>query len=167
MCIKNTSNNKSQKKQQGAEIIEFAILVPILLLFFAAFLEFGVGFSDKAVIADASRTAARDFIRGNTNPWCAVNSVLNSSVSWGTGKHYICKPDLCPGDPDLEYETCECDINSSSGTTNPGDEITANINCSFQFRLLGPMMDLVNILSDDFNPSINLSGTTKMRMLPN
>lgn len=161
-------NFKSIKKQRGVEIIEFALIVPILLLFFVAFLEFGIGFSDKAVIADASRAAAREFIRGNPpeSPWCAANSTLESSISWGASGRYKCPQCIDSlSAKTVAYQECTCTPSTLSLLT-PGTEVTVAISCPFQFRLLTPLMTITKIIPEKFNPNITLSSTTKMRILP-
>ena len=43
----------------GASAIEFAIILPVLILFLFGIIEFGILFYDKAVITNASREGAR------------------------------------------------------------------------------------------------------------
>jgi Flp pilus assembly protein TadG len=47
------------KCQQGASAVEFAIVLPLLLLFVFGIIEFGILLYDKAVITNASREGAR------------------------------------------------------------------------------------------------------------
>ncbi|HET8730523.1 MAG TPA: TadE family protein [Moraxellaceae bacterium] len=47
---------------QGAAIIEFALVLPILLILFFGIVEFATALFDKAVITNASREAARSGI---------------------------------------------------------------------------------------------------------
>lgn len=49
----------SRKKQKGVAAVEFAIVLPILLLVIFATVELGVALYDKAVITNASREGAR------------------------------------------------------------------------------------------------------------
>ncbi len=49
----------SQARQRGVAAVEFAIVLPILLLIIFGIVEFGVALYDKAVITNASREAAR------------------------------------------------------------------------------------------------------------
>jgi Flp pilus assembly protein TadG len=47
------------KDQKGASAVEFAILLPVLLLVLFGIIEFSVAFYDKAMITNASREGAR------------------------------------------------------------------------------------------------------------
>ena len=50
------------KCQRGASAVEFAIVLPLLLLFIFGIIEFGILFYNKAVITNASREGARTAI---------------------------------------------------------------------------------------------------------
>ena len=49
----------SIQRQKGAEIVEFALVLPLLLLILFGIMEFGIVFFDKAIITNASREGAR------------------------------------------------------------------------------------------------------------
>ena len=53
---------KLKRIQAGAEIVEFAVILPFLLLVMFGIMEFGLVFYDKALITNASREAARSGI---------------------------------------------------------------------------------------------------------
>ena len=50
------------KCQQGASAVEFAIVLPLLLVFIFGIIEFGILLYDKAIITNASREGARTAI---------------------------------------------------------------------------------------------------------
>ena len=47
------------KNQKGAAIVEFAIVLPLILMFLFGILEFGLLMYNKAMITNASREGAR------------------------------------------------------------------------------------------------------------
>lgn len=49
----------NQRRQRGVAAVEFALVLPILLLIVFGIVEFGVALYDKAVITNASREGAR------------------------------------------------------------------------------------------------------------
>ena len=51
-------------RQRGAEIVEFLITLPVILLILAIFVDFGAALTDKLVLTDAARAATRVAIRG-------------------------------------------------------------------------------------------------------
>ena len=67
------------KKQSGAQLVEFAILLPILVVVIFSAIEFGFMLYDQAVITNASREGARAGVVGviqgsgySGYPSCAV-----------------------------------------------------------------------------------------------
>lgn len=54
--------NIRRDRQRGAAVIEFALVVPLLLLFLFGIIEFSVILYDNAVVTNASREAAREWI---------------------------------------------------------------------------------------------------------
>lgn len=70
-------------KQSGAAIVEFAIVLPVLLIFIFGIIEFGFLLYDQAVITNASREGARSgvvyAIRHNASG--ANSTVQNNAVS--------------------------------------------------------------------------------------
>jgi hypothetical protein len=57
----NTAINK-RNFESGAALVEFALVVPLLLLFLFGIIEFSVILYDNAIITNASREAAREWI---------------------------------------------------------------------------------------------------------
>lgn len=50
-----------KQKERGAAVVEFALVLPLLLLIVFGIIEFSILFYDKAVITNASREVAREF----------------------------------------------------------------------------------------------------------
>ncbi|KVA09668.1 hypothetical protein WI42_24250 [Burkholderia ubonensis] len=53
------SGEMRSKKEKGVAVVEFAIVLPLLLLITFGLIEFGIAIYDKAVVTNASREAAR------------------------------------------------------------------------------------------------------------
>ncbi|SDB29058.1 TadE-like protein [Desulfonatronum thiosulfatophilum] len=60
-------SKKSYAQQNGIAMIEFAIMLPLLLLFFLGTLEFGLLYYNKQVITNATREGARSGITGKND----------------------------------------------------------------------------------------------------
>ena len=54
-------------RQRGAAAVEFAVILPLLVVLVFGMIEFGIMFYNKAVITNASREGARAGITGLTN----------------------------------------------------------------------------------------------------
>lgn len=50
-------------RQGGSEVIEFALILPFILLLFFGIVELALGFHDQAILVEASRAAAREGVR--------------------------------------------------------------------------------------------------------
>ena len=84
--------------QNGAAMVEFAIVLPLLLILVFGIIEFGVMFYDKAVITNASREGARAGITGLGDPeikqivlnYCNVNLInLDGNDAFDPNKIFI------------------------------------------------------------------------------
>jgi hypothetical protein len=75
-------------RQRGAEIVEFILVLPFILIVFFAVVELGVGFANQAVLANAARAAAREAIRARDDSAeleTAVRDVVERSmIAWKT-----------------------------------------------------------------------------------
>ena len=83
---------RPMKRQRGADIVEFIITLPIMMIVFFVILGLGVVVCDWAIVASASRAATREAIRtpDNTEVWRAADDVLRSLITWTGTSPYIC-----------------------------------------------------------------------------
>ena len=111
-------------------MVEFAIVLPLLLILICGVIEFGVMFYDKAVITNASREGARAGITGVKNPdiedivkdYCNFNLINLSYNDFD--------PDTDPND----------DISISIDGSN---DLTVKVEYSYDF-LLGSILGFSN-----------------------
>lgn len=71
---------KSLKNEKGQSLVEFAIILPILLLVVMAILEFGMMLNNYLTIQNAAREGARVGIAGGTDTQIQ-NDILATSPS--------------------------------------------------------------------------------------
>lgn len=86
---------KRRSRQRGAETVEFAITLPVILLLLFGIVETSVGFFDQAILTNASRAAAREAVRaappdGNWAAWdpsaqaeAAAREAPQRMFTWG------------------------------------------------------------------------------------
>lgn len=132
------------KGQKGASAVEFAIVLPLLIVLVFGIIEFSVALYDKAMITNASREGARagivfsdprisdDEIRGVVNTYC--------------GSHLITF-----GGPTGITTTIERE------GPNPGDSLTVRVAYQYTFLILPSFVT-------DFTEGINMLAETVMRM---
>ncbi|MEJ2424351.1 MAG: TadE/TadG family type IV pilus assembly protein [Candidatus Thiodiazotropha sp.] len=128
--------------QRGAEIVEFLVTLPVILIVLAIVFDFGVALSDQSILTNATRAAAREVIQGASDLQAqqAANQITQSLLS------------RAAADP-LPTVT----VNRTG--LNPGDPVSVSITHEFAFFILP------SFLADVTN--INLGATTVMNMLPN
>jgi len=103
------------KEQKGAAIVEFAIVLPLLILLLMGAIEFGILYYNKQVITNASREGARAGIIAYGRDLYSNDAAICELV-----KNY-CKSHLITfsGSPDLECSDITLDplegVRSSSG----------------------------------------------------
>lgn len=122
--------------QCGAQIIEFAFVLPILLLFLLLIIDFGFIVYNKAVITNASREAARYGTVLAATPWStssvaavACNYAKNSLIGLKSGTH----TSTCTGSADPSIV-----VSNPNGNVPPqfSDPITVVVTYSYSGFLL-------------------------------
>ena len=134
------------KSEKGAAAIEFAIVLPVLVLLIAGIMEFSILLYDQAVITNASREGARAGIvfshpnlisdaeiQAVVNNYCAGNMITFGAASGATTSV------------------------SRAGSGSAGDSMTVSVNYHYDFLVIP------NFLSG-LAGGINLAGQTVMRM---
>jgi Flp pilus assembly protein TadG len=129
------------KREDGAAAIEFAILLPILLMILFGIIEFGFALYGKEVITNASREGARAGIvigipRPSEDQIKEVVSSYLTNFGWDAGKAEITVP------------TGPCEEFS--------DPLQVELKYPFSFLVLPSLVT-------DFSKDITLSSTTEMR----
>ena len=135
---------KMRNRQGGAAAIEFAAMLPFLVILAFGIIEFGIMFFNKAVITNASREGARAGITGITNTqietivknYCNANLINLGAIN---------QNDLDPvSDSD----------DSISISTDAQNDLTVKIEYGYDF-LLGPLLGF---------STTKIEGRTVMRM---
>ncbi|QBQ98307.1 TadE/TadG family type IV pilus assembly protein [Paraburkholderia pallida] len=96
-----------RRDQRGAAVVEFALILPLLLLIFFAIVEFGFILYDKTAITSASRAAVRQAVAFGENS-TGTPVYLTASTVQGIAQNGL----------------STMLINFASGTTTPGVTIT-------------------------------------------
>ncbi len=146
------------KRQRGAQAVEFALVLPLLVLIIFAVIDFFLLAYNKAVITNASREAARRAIILTTADWSeptvrqvACNHLRNALVSIGTTP--IASD--CGGatDPRIEVEPA----------TAPGfsDTVSVTVRYTVQGFTLGSLWNLGN-QDNSVGAPVEVSATTRM-----
>ncbi len=132
--------------QRGAELIEFAFILPILLLIIAGITDFGFAFKEYEVLTNAAREGARL----GTLPGYSVADVTARVKSYAAGSG------LATTTPPLTVTPTFTTIPVGAGTA-----LAVHVQVSYvhQFVILGP---LATLTGGTFN-NVTLTASSTMR----
>lgn len=132
--------SRGSRRQQGAEIVEFMITLPVILIVLAILFDFGALFSDQIILNNAARVAAREVISGATDieAQAAADRVTQSLLAHGGSS----LPTI---------------VVNRSGTA-PGSLVTVTVNHTFNFLMLPGFASSA--------ASFTLTARVRMNMLP-
>jgi hypothetical protein len=152
--LSRSSLERSEQGQRGVAMVEFAIILPLLLVLTFGIIEFGLVLYNKQVITNASREGARAGIVAADPRYDAtyIESVVDTYVAdnlvtFGADK-----------DPDVY-------VNGYSSNPSLGDELKVDVEFDYQFLVLPPLLSLLSAVSDDFSgwSPLTLRASTLMR----
>jgi len=144
-----TRATDAANRQHGLAAMEFALILPLLLLVVFGVVGFGIAILDKVVITNASREAAR-----NGTVYRGVNLRPTAAQVRGVATSY-CSQNLVSFNGN---RTCTVTLSSDPATLVSGGDLTVTVTYPFAFIGLG----------DDINPfgaagGLTLSASTTMR----
>lgn len=143
------------KNEDGGSLVEFAILLPILLLILGGIIDFGALYYNKQVLTNASREGARvGIVRQldeNGNKIIVQESDIQNTVDTYCDNHRL-----------IEFGEDVDPLASAPGvsTFSYPNDLTVTVTYTHTF-LLSP---LLNLFGGEFGPTINLSAETVMKM---
>ena len=93
-------NSRFRRREDGAAAVEFAIILPVLMLLLAGFIEFGWGFYWKQTVSNASRAGARyavqtKIVNGVSTPY--TESEIKTLVKNNYGEDLLVTVDPATG----------------------------------------------------------------------
>jgi hypothetical protein len=147
------------KTENGTSAVEFAIVLPILVVLLFGIIEFSILLYDKAIITNASREGARAGIVFKSNPvteeylpvtedeieTVVNNYVSNNLITFGSSTTPITKLVIPYKD------------NDGSGDPSSGDDLMVTVSYTYGFLLLP------NFITS-LGGNINVGAVTVMRM---
>ena len=75
--------NRFRRDEQGVQLLEMAIVIPILLVLFAGVAEFGRYFHEYTTLAKASRVGARYLVGKSVNSSINYETIVKNIVVYG------------------------------------------------------------------------------------
>ncbi len=134
--------------QRGSTAVEFALILPILVVLLFGIVEFGLILYNKAVITNASREGARYGIvfRGPTVPPVTCADITGIITTYTSGNLVTFAPTV-PG-VSIVYSPGSC-------SPTPGTPLTVTVSYPYDYLLLPSFVA-------GLTPQITLTGQTTM-----
>lgn len=127
---------KSLRNEKGQSLVEFAILLPFLLLLLMGILEFGIMLNSYLTIHNSAREGARLGIVAGSN--IEINQLINN-IS-----------------PNLDPKNLIVNITPSEGSRKSGDTLTVEVIYNYQVT--------IPIISNILHNVVVLKAQTSMRI---
>ncbi len=132
-------------EEKGAAAVEFAIILPLLVVFLFGIIEFGIIFYDKAMITNASREGARNGIVFR-DPRVNVSEIQDVVDNYSSGR-MITFGSSAPPVTTVPSGAC----------VNHNDQLTVNVTYQYDFLLIP------NFFGGILPNSITIEAVTEMR----
>ncbi len=157
---------KNIYNQKGAAAVEFAIVLPLLLLLLFGIIEFSLLLYNKAMLTNASREGAR------LGVVYAIGKGLDGSFGTADDTTHSTKAEieqtviayaknhLITFGSDI-LDTSDIILTAATSTGSAGDILTVTVNYKYDFLVFPDISQLVGGSYSDFT---NLTATTKMRL---
>jgi Flp pilus assembly protein TadG len=136
------------REERGAELVEFAIVVPLLLVIFAGIVDFGFMMQRLEVVTNAAREGARLAVLpgyAQADVVARVNAYLDQGLTAGASANAT---------------TTLTDVSVSAATGPPVQARQVVVQYTSSYAVLGPMMSLIG--GSNFG-QITITGRATMR----
>ena len=144
------------RSQKGVSAVEFALVLPVLLLLVFGIIEWSIFLYDKAVITNASREGARAGIV-YSYPDRISDADIKTVVNKYIGDHLKTFGDAPPG-----HST----VIERMGDGSSGDSLTVRVTYRYDFLVFPDLSNLFTASDPEAGlpPGIDLTAETVMRM---
>lgn len=139
--MKNTSQDHAiwLRKQKGAALVEFAIIVPVFVLLIFGIIEFSLLLYNKGIITHAAREGARVGVVYNTGTDPDVNNRISVSEITNEVGNYIDDHliSFASSTPDVDVDNVDDqDLNNCPNQSASGQKLRVQVNYTYSFLVL-------------------------------
>ncbi len=143
-------------REKGAAAVEFALILPVLLLMLFLIIEFSIILYDKAVITNASREGARSGIVYSPVPRVSIGAITTTVANY-------CATNLISFGPSAPVATVSSTSGPGVACVNPGDLLTVDVTYTYSFFAVPNILKYASGGNRTINSGITLTGNTVMR----
>jgi Flp pilus assembly protein TadG len=145
--------------QKGAAIVEFAIILPLLLLLIFGMIEFSLLMYNKAMITNASREGARRGIVYRVDPTTFNYSPLNDTQIRTEVTNYLSNYLITFSPTAMTHTT-----NITRAVEASGNTLNVQVDYPYQFLVFPAIAALASPGGTAMPGTLTLTSATKMRM---
>lgn len=152
---------------KGASAVEFAIVLPLLLVFLFGIIEFSIMFYDKAVITNASREGARAGVVFS-EPRITTTHIQNVVDNYTTERLITFGSSTIANNPSgyncQDVDELKICVSPPNACSNPGEELTVLVGYKYDFLVIDSLLGLLNTGSGGgtFGNASTIGAKTKM-----
>jgi Flp pilus assembly protein TadG len=121
-----TANDRT--RERGTAAVEFALVLPVLLLLLFMMIEFSIVLYDKAVLTNASREGARKGIVMQPPPRVTAAEIATTVVAY-SGSHMI------------SFGPSAVTTSVAGACVDSGDTLTVSVSYPYQYFVLPNLMN--------------------------
>jgi Flp pilus assembly protein TadG len=146
--------------QNGTSTVEFAMILPFLLIMLFGIMEFGLLLYDKAVITNASREVARSGIAYRLPALTLAELQANGKE---VGNRYTQDLKACKSlnpTPSTSYSTPFVNTTIAAPTLASGKPLTVTVSCDYNFMVFGGLYNL--FINGSFSNKMSLDAISIM-----
>ena len=153
-AIKSRALSNFLRREAGTQLVELALVLPIMLMLLASIAEFGNFFYTYSTLAKATRGGAR-YMTSKTFSQAEKDKAKSLAVYGDANAG-------CAGEPVLKGLTCaNVDVQGVGGSTGfPNQVVVKVIDYTYQ-----PLFDLGKLSNKTFSMSVPVSPSTTMKYL--
>jgi Flp pilus assembly protein TadG len=142
------------RSERGAELVEFALVLPLLLVLIGGIIDFGFLFQRYEVVTNAAREGAR---------LGSLPGYQDDDVQARVREYIRIGLNLTQAQLDANVPTSNVVVQSATvpGVTPPVATRIVRVTYRHDFIMLGPIMGLINAT---WSNQINVYGTSEMRL---
>lgn len=153
------SRERRRNRERGQSLVEFAIIVPTLLILVFGIIDFGLALRSYITVTQATREGAR---------YASVGNAAGTFTSGGSGDCNGSTTTTAVGKVCTAMNGLSLSDITSVSVTYPNGKVSGQsvrVQASYRYEYITPVRTLVNVLSGgSLDDHLTLSATTDMRL---
>lgn len=148
--------------QRGAALVEFALVLPLLLIVIAGIVDFGFAFQRYEVVTNAAREGARMGVLPSAYTTAEIQTRVREYIRNGLSLSQTALDTVVPA-ANVVVTYPDLTVGSIGGTAVTIETVNVDVTYNHPWLLLRPVLSLINA---NWGTTIALRATSQMRREP-